>query len=298
MVLQHINEMMGFDLCLITRTQDGNQLILEAEDRSFGVKVGDVLDWNDSLCIRMVEGNAPHIAPDLQKSEFYRNVPSAEKFGFKAYFGFPLFSDDGELFGTVCGYHRNPLKESIINHEKTVDVLVKILNGLLRVELTLDKQERKAQYLELKVTFDQMTGIFNRTGWEASIAAEEKRCQRFGHSAGILIADLDNLKEINDTLGHPAGDKFLIETANVLKQEVREQDIAARLGGDEFGVLLTECDLAGALATAERLTKALEKANIAASIGLAMRQPDGHLHGAWIAADKKMYREKRQRKGD
>ncbi len=100
---------------------------------------------------------------------------------------------------------------------------------------------------------DDLTGLVNRRHFLASLAAELSRVDRFGGSVAVLMADVDDFKQINDAFGHDAGDVVLADVASVLRDSVRDIDIAARLGGEEFAVILPETTLEAAATLAERL---------------------------------------------
>jgi len=105
-----------------------------------------------------------------------------------------------------------------------------------------DVQERKnfEQTLESISMTDDLTGLLNRRGF-FSLAQQQLRVAHRTRKGFVLFyADLDGLKKINDTLGHPEGDLALVETASVLKEVFRESDIIGRFGGDEFAVLMLE----------------------------------------------------------
>ncbi|MDA8422304.1 MAG: PAS domain S-box protein [Nitrospiraceae bacterium] len=102
-----------------------------------------------------------------------------------------------------------------------------------------DRKNYEETLRSVSVTDDQ-TGLLNRRGFFALAERQLKILSRTKKGALLFYADLDRLKEINDTLGHPAGDAAIVETAAVLKKIFRESDIIARLGGDEFAALLLE----------------------------------------------------------
>lgn len=105
-----------------------------------------------------------------------------------------------------------------------------------------DVQERKTfeKTLQSLSTTDDLTGILNRRGFISLAQQQIKVANRTKKGFLLFYVDLDGLKKINDTLGHPEGDRALIETASVLKEIFRESDIIGRLGGDEFAVLMLE----------------------------------------------------------
>jgi diguanylate cyclase (GGDEF)-like protein len=150
--------------------------------------------------------------------------------------------------------------------------------------------------LEVEAMSDVLTELYNRRGWEKLLLAEEKRCQRYGHPAGVIYIDLDHLKVINDTKGHPAGDKLIYQTAQIIRSEVRGEDITARVGGDEFAVLGVECNFQQIQALAERLSASLLKAGISVSAGYASRHPSQGLMVAYEEADQRMYQLKNRKK--
>jgi two-component system cell cycle response regulator len=107
---------------------------------------------------------------------------------------------------------------------------------------------------------DDLTGLYNRRGFLASATHQLKVAQRNGQSLLLFFCDVDNLKRINDSFGHPEGDMALIRTADALEQTFRESDLLARLGGDEFAVLATEA-AQNQEVILSRLEEKLQKAN-------------------------------------
>lgn len=102
-------------------------------------------------------------------------------------------------------------------------------------------------------TVDDLTGLLNRRGWRMTAERELARAAREGTRIGVLVLDLDNLKEINDTRGHDEGDRVLIETAQRMRAALRAGDVLARLGGDEFGALLVDTSQGQGMTAVDRL---------------------------------------------
>jgi diguanylate cyclase (GGDEF)-like protein/PAS domain S-box-containing protein len=126
------------------------------------------------------------------------------------------------------------------------------VQGILR-----DITDRKRHENELihVASHDFLTGLCNRRHFEEELYRELAQSKRRGRNGAVLWLDLDNFKDINDTLGHRAGDEMLIEVASRLAFAVRAESLLARLGGDEFAVLLPGADRAEAIDAAARLIK-------------------------------------------
>ncbi|MDD4092123.1 MAG: diguanylate cyclase [Smithellaceae bacterium] len=122
-----------------------------------------------------------------------------------------------------------------------------------------DVTERKSYEDKLKhfAVHDQLTGLLNRRGLEEILSRTIAKAKRGGVSS-LLYTDLDNFKDVNDTVGHSAGDDVLVILTDLLKAALRTEDIVFRLGGDEFAVLLDGIDGREALLAAERLRAAVE----------------------------------------
>ncbi len=93
---------------------------------------------------------------------------------------------------------------------------------------------------------DALTGLLNSRGLNERASVEIARSQRSGGKLVLALIDLDHLKQVNDTLGHAAGDTILSDVGDIIQRRLRRTDIAARLGGDEFAILMPDTDGAGA----------------------------------------------------
>ena len=117
--------------------------------------------------------------------------------------------------------------------------------------------------LEQIAALDGLTGIPNRRRFDEALAQEWSRCQRSGQPLSLIIADVDQFKQFNDTLGHAAGDRVLQEVAAALHQCARRPgDLAARYGGEEFVLLLPETDALHAQQLAEELLQQMAARNL------------------------------------
>ncbi|VVO33401.1 diguanylate cyclase [Pseudomonas fluorescens] len=118
-------------------------------------------------------------------------------------------------------------------------------------------QAANAQLQQLSRT-DRLTGLYNRGHWEESLKVAYARHQRYGNATSLVMLDIDHFKRVNDTYGHQAGDKVIEQVSRLIREHVRETDMAGRYGGEEFGVVLSDTDKTGARVFAERLREAVE----------------------------------------
>jgi diguanylate cyclase (GGDEF)-like protein len=176
------------------------------------------------------------------------------------------------------------------------------LAALLAALVLVWSRNERMQELRQQASLDPLTGLKNRRRFEEDMRTELARSRREGSVGAVLMLDLDNFKQVNDTLGHSAGDRTIAGIAAVLSARMRATDVVARLGGDEFAVVLPRCDvdeaedIAEAIARAIRLqTPAGEAAPpITASIGVATFGPgSGGYDAVLSAADNAMYEAKR-----
>ncbi|MDX8533205.1 EAL domain-containing protein [Mesorhizobium sp. VK25A] len=155
-------------------------------------------------------------------------------------------------------------------------VLVFLLRRLRRASAALQTSQDQAQYLAFH---DTLTGLPNRALFEDRLRRTLLFASKDGTRVALLYLDLDRFKHINDTLGHPAGDQLVRQTAARLRHTIREVDTVARLGGDEFAVILLDVPDAGSAEDiAERLLAKLrepfrlidDQVFVSASVGIAL----------------------------
>ncbi|MGN2406694.1 sensor domain-containing diguanylate cyclase [Pseudomonas syringae] len=294
--LTFLRRRLGFDLWMITRTDNDDWTVLHFEDQSYGVLPGQVFSWSDSFCSEMVKGNGPRIAPNSEMVAAYASAPIGKQLTIRAYIGVPLLLSDGSLFGTLCAVHPEPKPEKIKEDQELLEIIGMMLSKILQMELKADEESSRAERFQTQALNDALTGLYNRAGWEKLATSENERNRRYGKSSAVVVIDLDGLKLVNDNRGHAAGDELIRCAANALTQASRTDDIVARLGGDEFAIIGVNCDRAGGEALRERVSQALNQAGIKASLGLAMASARNEITSALTRADRQMYEEKRLKK--
>ncbi|HEX7667189.1 MAG TPA: GGDEF domain-containing protein [Polyangiaceae bacterium] len=108
------------------------------------------------------------------------------------------------------------------------------------------------------MTIDGLTELFNKRYFNEELERELQRATRYERPLSLLLFDIDHFKSINDKFGHVAGDAFLKQLAQAVKEKLRAQDVLARVGGEEFAVLLPEVDPVGAKTTADKIRAVVE----------------------------------------
>jgi len=167
--------------------------------------------------------------------------------------------------------------------------------------LDITDRRRNEENLRYMVDHDPLTGLLNRRSFERELNAHLVRGRRYGLGGAAVMLDLDCFKQVNDSLGHRAGDELIVHVARALRGRLRETDVVARLSGDEFIVLLPQVDRSQAREVARELLAAVRSADrrtpdgtfrsITASVGVAMIG-DGHAltgEDIMVSADVAMY---------
>jgi diguanylate cyclase (GGDEF)-like protein len=157
--------------------------------------------------------------------------------------------------------------------------------GWLTTHEDITDRARNEKRIAFLAQHDLLTGLANRVLFAEKLDEVAKRCQRQGVSFTVLMLDLDKFKNVNDTLGHPAGDQLLVEVARRLQSSLRDTDVLARLGGDEFAIIQEneKIQSEGAIALALRIIALVaepfdlngRQASVGASIGIVFAPEHG-----------------------
>lgn len=225
----------------------------------------------------------------------YKSLPLP--LGLLACWSTPIKLKDGRVAGTFAFYFREKRGPSPW-HERLVESCVHLC------ALALERHEAKERIAQLAY-YDTLTGLPNRT----LLGERIDRAIAEAGSAGalaLLFLDIDHFKDVNDSLGHSAGDALLIEIAQRLKAQTRAGDLVSRLGGDEFVVLLTDCPADQAAGIAARIRQALAQPvmvegmalPVSASVGISLYPEDGRDRETLLKhADTAMYDAKNSGRG-
>ena len=212
----------------------------------------------------------PVLASDIDNDprwQPFKAMPLAA--GLKACWSTPIKAKDGRVIGTFAFYFRECRAPSRW-HQRIVDACVHL--GALAIE----RKEARAQIARLAY-HDMLTGLPNRAQLRELINQAIDDCAP-GKQLALVFLDLDHFKDVNDTLGHSAGDALLIEFTKRLRTRIQPSDLLGRLSGDEFVIVLPNCDPARASLVASNITEALasplwidnRQVPISASMGISI----------------------------
>lgn len=219
---------------------------------------------------------AAHLVRNSRLDPNYSSLNASDSVG--AYAGYCIIDDQGNLFGMLCSVRSYPLSKQ------------------LELSCALDRQRRQTQRSDALAHTDALTGLLNRRGWEVIIADAEERSNGFGDAIAVAVIDLDGLKQVNDEQGHGTGDELLQRASRALESVAPQGGCIARYGGDEFMILANGVTPAQDEDYFSVFKKALDEAQVSASIGCAATTPGVvSVRDSVELAERMTYRNKRQR---
>jgi diguanylate cyclase (GGDEF)-like protein len=176
----------------------------------------------------------------------------------------------------------------------------------LIIAVLIEQMHSAVQRISDLASTDALTGLLNLRSFEEILQQEHRKAERFGRPYTLVVVDVDNLAQINETMGHEAGNQVLAAVAAAITRSIRNSDVAARLGGDEFVVLLTEADTAMGAAIATRIrnnvyagTVSVANRLIRANVNVGTANfPEDHLYPKelMILADQNMQQDRALRR--
>ena len=190
----------------------------------------------------------------------------------------PLYDQAGQIFGRIWA---DDPADRLLPSPSRLQALRVFANQAMMAVIAAGHVEQ----LRAQADRDSLTGMLNRRAFMRELSTEIERSLRYGRRFVLALCDLDGFKRINDTDGHPAGDRALEGVAALLEGSLRASDFAFRIGGDEFALLLPETDADEAQEVVERIVNALAGDSVLAgglgiSFGLASSRPTEDARGA------------------
>lgn len=241
-----------------------------------------------TFCHLAISSPGPLVIPDTRAHPVYRQIPTVESLGVAAYLGIPIRLPSGDVLGSFCAIDVEAHDWSATD----VEVLVELAHSAER-EISLRGQLALAKSEALT---DSLTGLPNKRAFQEVLRDLASAAAMDGTDLAVVLFDLDQFKNINDTFGHAVGDRVLADVGALIPQILRSSDFAARFGGEEFVALLPGVASDQAVLVAEKLRAGIEAAviepvaQVTASFGTAVLPHDaGGPAGLIRAADLALY---------
>lgn len=239
-----------------------------------------------SFCTHTIMERVPLYVPDAVADPRFSANPLVTGAPFiRSYLGIPLATPKGYNLGSLCVIDTVP-------RSYATD----------QIELLMSFAQIVMDELELRkiAQTDHLTGATSRRGFMSELEKTLARARRSGESSALVLLDLDRFKSINDTYGHPMGDRVLCAVSSLLRSSLRDGDTFGRVGGEEFGIILANAPTPEAVAIADRLRLRLEQnmddtipIQVTASIGItAIDRKTLSVEQAMAIADRALYEAK------
>ncbi len=288
------NKSRQLEIVACCNTEDGViiESALNQENRS-ALLIANETSQVDSI---LKERNVDMVILDLEpeeKSKLHWLKRIAEKRGAPIIVLAPEGKEDLVLqsleMGAVGHLYKNEL-----NSTRLADVMCRAAKKWRTLLRTTAREEQ----LEKLASADPLTGLLNRRAILRTLRDNITRASRYGEHLSVILLDIDNFKEVNDTQGHKAGDTALRKVAAILEKRLRHADSVGRYGGDEFLIVLPQTDLAGATRPAERIRQEIEKTKLrsknrtnalTASLGVAEYKADEDNAALFDRVDRRLY---------
>jgi diguanylate cyclase (GGDEF)-like protein len=315
-ISQNISELINLDKILkdvlneaisVIGAKRGSLMLIDEDEQKLEVKVVAGIEGpvDKKILIPIGEGIAGQVFSDA--------VPIVSN-AIEGDERFKNFSEYGGQKDETAGIKKILCVPLLISEKKTIGVInivnktdgsnfspddVKLMETISRHAATLIENSK----LYKLATVDGMTGLYVHRYFQVRFKEEFSRSQRYNKNISALMTDIDHFKKFNDTYGHQCGDMVLAHVARIVRETIRNIDIAARYGGEEFSVALPETDAEGAYKLAERIRKNVEETacptpkgdlKVTISLGVACNMNSkAPTHLALIAcADSALYKSK------
>ncbi len=268
-------------------------------DLKFEVVVGSGVENLKGMVVPKGQGIAGWIAEngealiieDVERDRrFYSEMDRINDFKTESIIGVPL-KNGNKVFGVIELINK-------INGAPFTPLELQLLKTIADFAAIAIEKAYYLRALHRIATVDSLTGLNNRRSFLRAFQRESERSARNGRPFSVMMIDIDGFKKINDVHGHNKGDRILVQTADLLRNNLRAADLPCRYGGDEFVILLPDTPLKDAEQLKQRLLAQVEAFNtdspisLSLSIGVHESDEESSLKDLLHMADLKMYREK------
>ncbi|WP_127089425.1 sensor domain-containing diguanylate cyclase [Aquabacter cavernae] len=235
-LLELLEFVTGLESTYLTRidTDAGIQnIVFSRNTKAMQIPEGLSVPWGDTLCKRAMDEGRIY-TDDV--ANCWGDSDAARALGIQTYASTPVYLDDGMLYGTLCAASsdRKPLAQE---GKEVLTLFSALIGHQIQREHLLDELRKANAKLEAISFTDALTGLPNRRFVLDELQRLVAMADRTDQRVLVAFIDLDGFKAINDTYGHEAGDRFLIEVGKRLSAGLRTSDVLGRLGGDEFVVV-------------------------------------------------------------
>lgn len=207
------------------------------------------LGFPTSIAEQAIEQHSVVIIPDLESQTDQPPSESTILLRIRSVLCVPVILE-GDVAALIYVYKTDPIARPFDQHDIKLAVAISHQTALIIQRANLLERSR---ILEQKVNIDNLTGLHNRNHFLYLFEREFHRAQRFKHPLTLIMMDIDQFKQVNDTFGHIVGDQVLQAVAERCKKQLRDIDLIGRYGGDELLILLVETDSDCGLKVAERI---------------------------------------------
>lgn len=180
-VLEYLQELLGFKVWMMTKTEGDKWRILHTADQGYGIEEGTVFRWKDTFCSRMVAGEGPRIVPSVDEIAVYAEAPIREEISIGSYVGMPIIMEDGSLFGTLCAIDPDQKPDTIKKYQPLIELFAKLLSTILtadinavdRAKIADNARRAEEQLKEQRLRLENIIKGTNVGTWEWNVQTGE-----------------------------------------------------------------------------------------------------------------------------